>query len=514
MVARGGNRTFRAALALLSAALLAACGGGTITAGGGSGGTGVGPVTGFGSVIVNGVRYSTDNANIVIGGSENRPESELKVGMRVRVDGAFSTIDNTGTATKVVAIREVLGPLDDDGVDNVLHRFSVAGQTVLVDPATLFDNVADLLELQAIQSGALLHPEVEVHGAADESGAIHATYVRKGVDDFPVASDNVEVRGIISGLAPDLTRFFINALPVNYNGAVRVNVPLTGLADGMYVEVKGKLTAAGGSGTLNASRVEALDNTLGANNDRVRVEGYVVSGTSKNSFVLRGPGGEVTVNGIGATVSPPTGTIGPGQKVQVEGDISGKVIRASAIRVYGASSVKIEATMLAGPNVAAGTFVLLTKTVRTDGYTRFKDSAGGVRSFGLSSLSANDNVRVVGSFDNAALQVRAVLVERISSLDQDLPLLQGPVIFEVPNVRLVILGIDVLAGYTNTEYFSKDGTSLGEGAAAVASFFAELNTGDVVKVQRGIFTVGDVPSISEGPDGTPNMEVEFEEVNN
>jgi len=40
-------------------------------------------------VIVNGVSYSTDNANIVIGGVENLPESELKVGMRVRVDGGF-----------------------------------------------------------------------------------------------------------------------------------------------------------------------------------------------------------------------------------------------------------------------------------------------------------------------------------------------------------------------------------------------------------------------------------------
>ena len=291
---RGKERAPWTALVLLSLTFLAACGSGTTTAGGGSGGTGVGPVSGFGSVFVNGVKYATDNANIVVGGAENRPESDLKVGMRVRVEGAFSTTDNTGTAKRIEALREVLGPVDDNGVDNVLNRLRVAGQTVLVDPATIFDNVADLLALQAIQSRTLGHPGIEVQGAADDNGFLHATYIRKGADDFPVATDNTEVRGKITGLAP-ITRFLINSLPVNYGGAVRVNVPLTGLANGMYVEVKGKLTAAGGTGTLNAVRIEVLDNAIAANNDPVRVEGYVVTGTSKSSFVILGPGGKVSV---------------------------------------------------------------------------------------------------------------------------------------------------------------------------------------------------------------------------
>src|SRR5512139_368734 len=128
---RGMRKSLWTALVLLSMTVLAACGGGTTTAGGGSGGTGIGPVSGFGSVIVNGVKYATDNANIVVGGAENRPESDLKVGMRVRVEGAFSTTDNTGTAKRIEVLREVRGPVDDNGVDNVLNRLRVAGQTVL-----------------------------------------------------------------------------------------------------------------------------------------------------------------------------------------------------------------------------------------------------------------------------------------------------------------------------------------------------------------------------------------------
>lgn len=498
-----------AAIALLIPIAFTSCGGGGDFAGGGTGGTGIGPVTGFGSVKVNGVRYSTAGANIVIGGVENRPESELKVGMRVRVDGVFSSADNTGTAGRIEVIREVRGPMDDNAVDNVLNRFRVAGQTVLVNPATLFDNAVGLLALQALQAGTLRHPEVEVHGAADDAGFIHATYIRKGADDFPIASDDVEVRGKVGGLDPLAFRFLIGSLPVSYSGAglVKVNWPLTGIANGQYVEAKGRITAAGGAGTLNASRIEVLDNTVGGNNDPVRVEGYVVSGASKDSFVLLGPGGQVTVNGVGATLSG--GAVAPGRKVQVEGEVSGATLRASVVRVRPAGSVKIEAAVSGAPDTAAGNFTVLTKKIQTDGYTRFKDDAGGSRTFGLTELRANDNVLVVGSYDAAGDVVNAILVERIVSLENGRPLLQGPAAGEIPDVSFTIIGIRVDAGFTNTEYSAKDGTPLGSGTAAVSAFFADLVDGDVVKVKDGVLETG--PILHEGA-GTPNMEVEFEEV--
>jgi hypothetical protein len=505
-------------LALLLPVVLTSCGGGAgTTAGGGSGGTGVGPVSGFGSVIVNGVKYSTDNANIVVGGAENRSESELRVGMRVRVDGGFSTTDNTGTAERIEAIREVRGPMNDNGVDNVANRLLVAGQTVLVNPATLFDNVIDLLELQAIQTGPPhRNPEVEVHGAADDNGFLHATYVRKGADDFPVATDNVEVRGKISGLAP-ITRFFINSLQVNYGGSVRVNVPLTGLANGMYVEVKGTLTAAGGSGTLNAARIEVLDNTVGSNNDAVRVEGYVVSGTSINSFVLLGPGGKVSVNGVGATLIPSTGSIGPGQEVQVEGVMTGTVLRASVVRIQPLESVRIEATVSDSPppNLAAGTFVvLLNRTVQVNGLTRFKDDAGGDRNFSLSKLNPNDNVEVVGSWDG--IRVTATLVERIQPSDPGKVLLQGPVDTVppiVPEVSFGILGVLVTSNvaFANTEFKDASGNTVSM-PAFFATVLPALQPDQVVKVKRGVFIPGS-PSRIRDDAATRKMEVEIEQIN-
>jgi uncharacterized protein YdeI (BOF family) len=499
------------ALALFVPVVFTSCGGGLgTTGGGGTGGTGIGPVTGFGSVKVNGVRYATDNVNIVIGGVENRPESELKVGMRVRVDGVFSATDNTGTAGRIEVIREVRGPMDDNGVDNVLNRLRVAGQTILVNPATIFDNVADLLALQSLQAGTVRHPEVEVHGPADDNGFIHATYVRKNADDFSL-SDNASVRGKMKNFNSTLRTFTVGNQLVSFPLIGLEKVPPTAVfADNVFVEAKGMLTAVGGSGTLRASRIEVLDNAVGSNNDAVRVEGYVVSGTSKDSFVLLGPGGKVNVNGVSATLSG--GTVAPGRKVQVEGSVSGATLRASVVRVRPAGSVQVEAAVSGTPNVAAGTFTVLTKKIQTDGYTRFKDAAGGLRSFGLTNLLADDNVLVVGSYDTAGDVVNAILVEKIASLDSNRPFLQGPVANEVVNASFTIIGIRVNAGYSNTEYSAKDGSSLGSGPTAVTAFFTALVNADVVKVKRGIFTTGTPPTITEGA-GTPEMEVEFEEVN-
>ena len=505
-------------LSLLGLLMIASCGGAPGT--GGVGGTGIGPVAGFGTVIVNGVRYAADNATIVIGGVENRPESELKVGMRVRVDGPFSATGNTGTATRIEAIREVRGPMDDNGVDNVLNRLRAAGQTVLVDPATVFDNVADLPALQAIQSGTLRHPEVEVHGAADDNGFIHATYVRIAADDFRL-TDDVSVRGKIRNFNGTLRTFTIGGQAVAYPLLGLEKVPPGAVfGDGISVDVRGILTSAGGTGILNANRIEVLDNTIGANNDPVRVEGYVVSVPSPNSFVLLGPGGNVSVDGVSATLVPAGGAIGVGRKVQVEGVVTGAVLKASVIRIRPANSVRMEG--VGGQvDLSSNTFRVFSKTVQVDGYTLFQDEAGGTRTLGLSSLFsdplATDNVQVVGSFDGS--KVDAVLVERIVPADPGLVLLQGPVdnnsIDPVLGFRIMGIQITSVRDFANTGF----GDARGESVTR-AEFFAvvlpRLRPDQVVKVKRGVFLDGSPTgslSLVRDDSDTSTMEVGIEQIN-
>jgi len=79
--------------------------------------------------------------------------------------------------------------------------------------------------------------------------------------------------------------------------AVRVNVPLTGLANGCTWKSR-EAHRGGGTGTLNAARIEVLDNTVAANNDPVRIEG-TSSRVLQKLLCPSGPGREGFRDGLG-----------------------------------------------------------------------------------------------------------------------------------------------------------------------------------------------------------------------
>jgi hypothetical protein len=84
--------TYKALSLVLGAAALGACGGsGTQTAGIDRGGVAtpvsvVGPITGFGSIVVNGVHYAVDKASVVVDGDPGGV-SDLELGQIVTVVG-------------------------------------------------------------------------------------------------------------------------------------------------------------------------------------------------------------------------------------------------------------------------------------------------------------------------------------------------------------------------------------------------------------------------------------------
>src|SRR5207344_1631378 len=96
---------------------------------GGPAGTGVsqGVVTALGSVFVNGFEISTTGATIRI---DDNPgvESDLKVGMVVKVRGTRDDATRKGTATEVEARDLLEGRISS--VDAANNTITVMGQTV------------------------------------------------------------------------------------------------------------------------------------------------------------------------------------------------------------------------------------------------------------------------------------------------------------------------------------------------------------------------------------------------
>ena len=113
--------------------LLASCGGGGIAdlAGGvGSGGSGLaeGTVTGFGSVIVDGVRFDDSQAKVTEEGPTGVREAALKIGQRVRISSSANNV-----AESIEVITELVGPIDQIVADGAqAQRLTVLGQQVRV----------------------------------------------------------------------------------------------------------------------------------------------------------------------------------------------------------------------------------------------------------------------------------------------------------------------------------------------------------------------------------------------
>ncbi len=291
---RSTKRSFRdltaLLLLLLAPPVFTDCGGtGTDVAGGGTGGTGIstGAVTGFGSVVVNGVHYRTDGqvrrgyvTKKMFNGRDNssrRDQDVFAVGMIVSVRHGASDDD----AAEIDFQDNLEGAIEakNAGADNTI---TVLGQTVVVDNAALFDSLG--------------RDVVSVSGFADSQGRIRSAYLRS-LRNVPRPGDPYEVKGFVSGLTA--STFRLGPLPdgqgvtvtVSFDPAAISTLP-GGPRGGMYVQVD-TTDVAPDNGTITASRVGRLSpRTEFPEGAAVDLEGLVTSAPAGSgtelSFTVEG----------------------------------------------------------------------------------------------------------------------------------------------------------------------------------------------------------------------------------
>jgi hypothetical protein len=459
-------RNYGRMLAALAASVIAACGGG-----GGSDGEPVagidrggvtiaqGPISGFGSVIVNGVRYSTSSATITV---DDRPgtESDLRVGQVVRVEGTVDVGGTTGTARSVSFNDELEGPVQS--IDVASSRMVVLGQTVQVSASTSFDDSIVPRGLEGLQVGE----RVEVSGLVGADGVIAATRIER-----KAAAAAVEVKGTAQSVDTAARRFRINQLQVDYSGATLSGFASGQPANGDVVEAYGTVN---GAGVLLATRVERRSTSLsGSTNDRAEIEGLVTRFASAADFDVAGQ--RVTTTAATRYEDGSAANLALNVNVEVEGgfDASGRIV---ATEVEFRQEADIE---LAGPvdavNAAGSTFVMLGATVRTTTVTRFEDkSDADVEPFGLADLRVGDYVEVKAYRDAGGLV--ATLLEREDA--ESTAELSG-IATDVAQPNLRVGGIAATTGPL-TEYRDNDDVSI-----SAATFFAAA-PGREVKVRGSL----------------------------
>jgi len=300
------------------------------SSGGGIGGTGatgvtgvtVGPITGFGSIVVNGVHMDIERASVDLEGEpgdDTDPHRSLKEGMVVVVRGDFSSDGLNGVATSVQFEDNLEGPVDQNGVDVANSRLMVLGQTVMVNTATrIEDQNSNTIPLADIQEGNV----VEVSGLPEPGGNILATRIEKRADAFDPNTMEIEIKATIAALDTQTNTFSIGGLLVNYGTATIKDAPGGTLADGLFVEVKSSTAPSGAPLTLVASEVEvkkSLSESLGEAGDHVEIEGFVTEFSSIDQpFKVNGVMVLITLETQGNT-----GAVAEGVLVEVDGFLNG-----------------------------------------------------------------------------------------------------------------------------------------------------------------------------------------------
>ncbi len=322
LTARG--RAWLAALAVM--VNLASCGSGAdLLAGVGSGGTGggsiadafsLGAIRGFGSVIVNGVRYDDTTAVISNDDGQTLSRDALRLSMVVEVRGAEDSAGTTGVAESIRVVSEIRGPVQS--VSPTAGRFVAMGVTVNVTEATVFEGVGSL-------AGLRVGDAVEVYGFFDRAArALSATRVELRT----AAIGRFKSHGLVGAVDPRTRRLQLGDLVVDFGAAALAGIGGSGPEPGQEVRLSGA-SAPGSDGLWRVDRLEAVLPPETGSRGRVRIEGPVNDYRSAAGFVLGGVPTDASGAQFPDGASP--ATLRDGARVVMEGRLEGGVFKVTRV---------------------------------------------------------------------------------------------------------------------------------------------------------------------------------------
>jgi hypothetical protein len=397
-----------------------------------------GAITGFGSVHLNGKKFDTSTAKIVVNG-QSGTQGDLHVGDVVQVKAHHDATTGMDVADEVDFRANVRGPLQSIDAtppadSSVTHVLVVLGQTVLVSADTSFGVGISNPFAGGLKAGDIL----EVSGYPKPNGDLVAMRI-----ELKPAGTSFEVLGSASKTDSMLHTFQINALVVDYSAASLQNFQSGGPADNLVVEATG--TTLGASGQLLASQVEALTGLeMKADVDAdAEYEGPVTRYASATDFDVAGR--KVTTNGLTVYVGgTATDLATPFIRVEVEGSVdSTGTLVASKVQFEHTATVRIRAQVDAiDTTMTPNTLTVLGVKVAVTDLTRFEDRGmDHVVTFTLTDLKKGDWIEVRGMESPAGSnQLTANRIERLQT--QSMVELRGPVKSEA-TPQFTILAVPV-----------------------------------------------------------------------
>lgn len=387
----------RMLLALAMTLLLAtACGGGgTTLAGVGSGGTGFAVNTGFGSLILDGIRHNDSTASYWSEQEQGPMMAMAPTGATVGQSMEF-TYDAGGSIMSALVSPELVGVVTAVGANSL----TVLGTNVFINsdatlgPVTRFVGYASLASIKVTD-------RVEVHGLlkTDSSGvvSVQATLIVQ-----QPAATGVRLTGYVAQYNASAGTFVIGANTVKA-GSATISPTGASLANGELVTVWSKTDPIGNSITANTIRVKGLAGT----SQNVTVSGTMSNFNSAANFKVRNQ----TIDASKAEITPSGATLGADKYVVVVGnyDASANKVIATSVRVFtSAAPTKVELHGTVANFVSASSFSVRGVAL---------DASAATFTGGTAAQLANGVfVEVHGTIANNVVHASTVAIQALSAL--------------------------------------------------------------------------------------------------
>ena len=419
-----------------------------------------GPIAGFGSVIMNGVRWNTDSATFEINGRPGS-QSDLGVGMVVRVEGERFT-NGSARADRVIFESRLRGPVRQiDILSADALALEIFGIRAIVSRA---DTVFDGTDLDGLAADTV----VDLSGFANGEGELEVTHLR--LRSGPIVNlTEVKLFGVVSGLAGG--SFMLGTSEINFDETTVIgDFGPGGLRDGLEVRVEGTLLA---NDAVSAIELEAPRRGRDDRFVQNEIQGIVSDFVSVAEFRVAGQ----HVDATGARFEPnDPALLRDGVRVEAEGPIDSSGVLVAEKVKFRSNRVRIHAELASDDDidVAADRIWLLDIPIDLDSSTEVRDQRDGANGFDLDDLRAGDFLEIRG----IARSDGRVIATRFERDDHDDLLVRGPVdmIDEASRV-FTILGVEIpTASFTLFE--ADDGTPLSE-----SEFHSRLRPGLVVQAK-------------------------------
>lgn len=384
-------------VAVIMAALTLGCGGAESSAssspgsGGtgispGSGGTGVyasvGPINGFGSVIVNSVKLDTASTTY-----ELEDVTTPEFGMMARISGTLSGSETTGTAAVIAVSPEIQGMVSS--VQVASNSFVVMSHTMKPMTSTVWIGISGISQLQA-------GDPVRIHGYAGD-GLLVATRIEK----LSATPTSFKLTGPIQHLDLVARTFQLGTQTISYSTTTLSGFGTQTLTVGMPVTVSS--SSAPSSSIWNVNKVQLWWSANLAVAGNVHLSGVATDFVNTNQFKILGVA--VDTSGSGVQFSADRSNLADGTVVQIKGRWNGTTLIAQ--RVTFISGAAGEAVIYSSQG-SIGAFQSATD-YRVRG-VRVANAPSVVYINGSAAdLNNGNTVRVEGlSFQSGILQVNTV----------------------------------------------------------------------------------------------------------